>query len=314
METTPQTPPLERALQAKDRYNELLVMKRLIVNADDFGFTRGVNAGILRAFREGILTSATMMANGDAFDDAVAVARANPDLAIGCHLAIVGGKSVARAQELNGLVDGMGHLPKTLSQLAVKLATGAARPKAIEREFAAQVEKIVAAGIKPTHFDAHKHAQLHPQVLKAMVRVAGDFGIKRIRNPFSRQDGHWRSIPRAERRAYLKQYSRSIAVMPARVFFKRTIVAHGIKTPDLFCGVAVTGLLNREALMKLLRAVPTGTTELMCHPGVYDQDLEAAHTRLKRSRQQELEALTDERVKRLANEIGIRFINFREMA
>jgi len=289
-------------------------MKRLIVNADDFGFTRGVNSGILRAYRDGILTSTTIMANGDAFDDAVSIAKTNPDLGVGCHLAAVGGRSVAMPDELGGLVDSEGRLPGTLGQLMIKLATGAAQSRHIEREFGAQVAKVVAAGIAPTHFDAHKHAQVLPQVIRAMTRVAGDFGIKRIRNPFGVKDGVWRSIPKGSRQAYLKQYSVSVAVTPARLFFRRAVFAAGMKTPDFFYGVSVTGLLNRDALIKLLASVREGTTELMCHPGGYDSDLESAQTRLKQSRELELTALTDETVKNLANELGIRFINYREIA
>src|SRR5215210_2825772 len=109
-------------------------MKRLIVNADDFGFTRGVNAGIARAFKSGILTSATIMANGDAFEDAIEVARANSGLGIGCHLSAVGGRPVAQARDVASLVDDSGMLPATVTQLMIKLARGQVRGSDIESE------------------------------------------------------------------------------------------------------------------------------------------------------------------------------------
>jgi|HubBroStandDraft_6_1064221.scaffolds.fasta_scaffold175947_2 hopanoid biosynthesis associated protein HpnK len=289
-------------------------MKYLIVNGDDFGFTGGVNSGILRAFTDGIVTSTTVMANGEAFDDAVDLAKANPDLGVGCHLVAVGGRPVAPASELSGLLNREGCLPKSLGQLTVKLAAGSARIAHLEREFAAQVEKIIAAGISPTHFDTHKHAHVHPEVLKAVVRVACDFGIKRVRNPFGSSVGVWSSLPDGSKGVYLKQYAASAAVGPARASFERTVRSHGIKTPDFFYGVSATGLLNREVLMRLLEGVPDGITELVCHPGGYDAELESAATRLKQSRQRELDALTDRGVKALASEIGIRFINYREIA
>src|SRR6185369_7512814 len=126
-------------------------MKRLIVNADDFGFTRGVNAGILRAFQNGILTSATLMANGDAFDEAVEMALANPGLGVGCHLVAVGGRPVAPPAEIASLVDADGMLPRTLTGLLKLLMRGQVRVEHVEREFRAQVERLREAGITPTH-------------------------------------------------------------------------------------------------------------------------------------------------------------------
>src|SRR5205085_8509787 len=109
-------------------------MKRLIVNADDFGFTRGVNAGILRAFQGGILTSATLMANGDAFDEAAEMARAHPGLGVGIHLVAVGGRPLAPAAEIPSLVGADGRLPSTLTDLIKRLARGRVRVEHVERE------------------------------------------------------------------------------------------------------------------------------------------------------------------------------------
>src|SRR5262249_57972713 len=118
-------------------------MKRLIVNADDFGFARGVNSGIVRAFKTGIVTSTTIMANGEAFEDAIELARANPGLAIGCHLAAVGGRPVAAPPDVPSLA-GNGELPSTLGKLLMKLARGAVPIDELIREFRSQVERIAA--------------------------------------------------------------------------------------------------------------------------------------------------------------------------
>src|SRR5258707_9725647 len=133
-------------------------MKRLIVNADDFGFTRGVNAGIVRAFKSGIVTSTTIMANGEAFEDAVSLAHANPGLGVGCHLAVVGGRPVAAPSEIPSLVDRNGVLPATLTRLVIKIARGYASGEDIAREFRAQVRRVVDSGIEITHVDSHKHS------------------------------------------------------------------------------------------------------------------------------------------------------------
>jgi hopanoid biosynthesis associated protein HpnK len=291
-------------------------MKKLIVNADDFGFTRGVNAGIARAFKSGVLTSATIMANGDAFEDAIEIARANPGLGIGCHLALVGGRPVAPVSEVTSLVDSRGMLPRTLTELMKLLVRGRVRIEEIEREFRAQVERVVGAGIRPTHLDSHKHTHTQTSVMRALARVAVAYDINCVRNPFERVFALARAglAARAKRPVYLKQYAMSAAIAPRALSFKRVARDHGLKTPDHFCGVRLTGLLDGEAMRGVIESLKEGTTELMCHPGIYDQELEGALTRLKRERELELEALTDPATLRCAREHGVRLISYREFA
>ncbi len=287
-------------------------MKRLIVNADDFGFTRGVNAGIVGAFREGILTSTTLMANGDAFAHAVEMAKANPGLGVGCHLAAVGGKALFRDGSKLANADGL--LPKTLSQLIIKLAQGKVQTSDIEREFAAQVERLCAAGIKPTHLDTHKHTAVHPAVMRAMVRVASEFGIPAVRLPFETLNGASRGkATLAKRKVYVKQRAVALATTATARQFKRLMQQHNLKMPDYFCGVALTGLLDSEAIGNVISSLRQGTTELMCHAGFYDDELEQGATRLKRERQQEFEALIDKQALRRIEEQGVRLISYAEL-
>src|SRR5262245_54007210 len=211
-------------------------MKRLIVNADDFGFTRGVNESIIRTFQEGILTSTTLMANGDAFQHAVELAIANPKLGVGCHLAAVGGNAIAK--ENGKLASAEGRLPKTLSQLIIKLARGEVRSLDIEREFAAQVERVCAAGIKPTHLDTHKHTAVHPAVMQALVRVASDFGISAARFPFETLTASGKgAAAQSKGKVYWKQRLVAFATTATARRYKRLMQQQGIKTPDYFCGV-----------------------------------------------------------------------------
>jgi len=290
-------------------------MKRLIVNADDFGFTRGVNAGIVRAFKEGILTSATMMANGEAFTEAIELARANPELGVGCHLSAVVGLPVAPSRDIASLVERDGQLPRTLTALMKKLVRGQVKVSDIECEFRAQVERVVQAGIKPTHLDSHKHSHTQPAVMQALARIAVEFGIPAIRNPFERVFALVRmgSAARTKRATYLKQYAMSAAVSLHARRFRQIIRTHGLQTPDCFFGVRLTGLLDAEAITRALARLPAGTTELMCHPAVYDDELERAGTRLKQSRARELDALIDPRVIRCIREQGVKLISFREL-
>ena len=149
-------------------------MRRLIVNADDFGFTTDVNTGIIEAHERGILTAATLMANGPTFEHAVELARRNPALDVGCHLVLVG---VARS-----VAEPNWELPRTVPQLLWRLCNGSRGW--IERELESQVEKILRAGMEPSHLDTHKHTHLAPPVLEAVCRVAERFSIPWVRRPF----------------------------------------------------------------------------------------------------------------------------------
>ena len=288
------------------------LMKRLIVNADDFGFTRGVNAGVVRAYETGIVTSTTIMANGEAFEDAIELVRAHPGLGVGCHLAVVGGRPVAKRSEVRSLLDGEGALPATLTQLMVKLARGSVSTDEIALEFRSQLQRVARAGIRPTHLDTHKHSHTHPQVMNALARVAAEFGIKCVRNPFEGVVAPAQLIS-LSKWAYLKQYALSAAIQPRAIQFKRLARAHGLRTPDRFFGVGLTGMLDRAAIRSMMESLGEGTAELMCHPGVYDDDLDRAPTRLKREREHELEALSDPSLRRLAEEQGIELITYREL-
>src|SRR6266850_1765937 len=222
-------------------------MKRLIVNADDFGFTRGVNRAVVRAFKTGIVTSTTIMANGEAFEDAVELALANPGLGVGCHLAVVGGLPVAPAADVSSLVDSGGVLPRTLTRLMFKLARGLVPTEELTREFRAQLQRVAQAGIKLTHLDTHKHAHTHPRVMKALVLAAAEFDIKCVRNPFESIFSLKVSRPLSDW-SYLKQYALSAAVSPGAIQFKRLVRENSLKTPDRFFGVRVTGMLDSSAI------------------------------------------------------------------
>ncbi len=164
--------------------------KQLVVNADDFGFTPDVNQGIVEAHRRGILTATTLMANGAAFEDALRLARETPSLDVGCHLVLIGGRSLSTGKPL----------PLTVPQL---LAAMARREIRVYDELRAQVRRIVDAGIRPTHLDTHKHTHLAPPVLDAVARLGEEFDIPWVRRPFDFPLGRCGAVPatRLRRRA-----------------------------------------------------------------------------------------------------------------
>ena len=274
----------------------LMRNRRLIVNADDFGLTEGVNAGIVEAFQNGILRSASLMANGPAFDDAVRLARANPGLDVGCHLVLIAGRAVS---------DPGRELPRSLPRLVARLASGW-RAGAIEREFAAQIEKIQGAGVSLSHLDTHKHTHLAPPVLEAVLRVARSHDIPWVRRPFD--------LPLTAARDSAARTSRFLnaAMRPLRRRFSRKLASFGCRAAGHFAGFQMTGRFHAPQLVKLIHALPEGLTEFMCHPGYCTEELLATKTRLKQTRQTELEALLDPEVSQAVSERAIELISFRE--
>jgi chitin disaccharide deacetylase len=269
----------------------LTIRKQLVVNADDFGFTPDVNEGIVEAHRHGILTATTLMANGSAFDDAVRLAREVPSLDIGCHLVLIGGRSLVTGR----------LLPASVPQLLAALARRDLRPY---DELAAQIRKILDAGIAPTHLDTHKHTHLAPPVLDAVARVGEEFGIRWVRRPFDLPLNALRgAVPR------LKQLtSNALGLMRRR--FHRVLQRHGCRTTDHFAGFQITGRFRTAELVQLLSAIPEGSTELMCHPGRCGPALRGARTRLKESREQELEALLAPEVRAALQRNAIELVTY----
>ena len=290
------------------------VMKRLIVNADDFGMSRGINEGILRAFECGCVTSATIMATGLAFDHAARLSRENTCMSVGIHLTLIGGKPLMPAVEVPSLVSRDGSLPNSVSSLLAMMISGRIRPADIQREFRSQILHVLNAGISPSHYDTHKHTHVFPRVMDVVTQLATEFGIKYVRNPFeSAFNIRLIGEPASGKIIFFKQHCAGLVISLNKRKFERTIACSGLKAPDHFHGVSLTGLLNKDTLAGILKSLGEGTSELMCHPGFHDSALDAATTRLKQEREIELHGLTDPALKRIAGEEGIEFISYRDL-
>lgn len=269
--------------------------RQLIVNADDFGFTRDVNDGIVEAHRSGIVTAATLMANGEAFDHAVSLAHANPALDIGCHLVLLGG---------NSLLPPYTPFPTSIVELA---RAAIARRIDFYAELKAQVERILCAGLRPTHLDTHKHSHVVPPVLTAMARIAEEYGIRWVRRPF---DFPLSTPPdRIPRRKRL--ISRGLQFV--RDHFHAILERHGCHMTDCFAGFLSVTDEYPGKLLRLLPHLPEGSTEFMCHPGYYGPDLRKAPTGLMRQREIELKALVSREVKETIQKAGIRLSRYEDL-
>ena len=282
------------------------------MNADDLGWTEGVNRGIAEAHRNGIVTSASLLANGAAFASGVEVTRKTPGLGVGVHLNLSDGEPVAPRELVKSLVNERGELEGRTESLLLRLARRSVLLDEVEREWEAQIQKVRTSGIEPTHLDGHRHVQMLPGLFEIALRLAKRHGIAAIRI------SHEESSLRAALSAGAKQ--KGTVVMRQGVQARGLKLlgrdAHekaeraGIATADYFCGIAQTGELTREGVLRLLEILPEGTTELMCHPGYVDEDLAKSATRLQESRQTELKILTDTDIRNLVASQGIRLIDY----
>jgi predicted glycoside hydrolase/deacetylase ChbG (UPF0249 family) len=174
-------------------------------------------------------------------------------------------------------------------------------------ELRAQIEKIIAAGIVPTHLDTHKHTHLMPQILDAVVRLSEEYGILWVRRPFDFPLTGNYGVPFPK-----KMLSASLRAVGKR--FHSKLGEHGYRTTDHFAGFALTGRFRANELVSLIAELPEGTTEFMCHPGLCTSELRAAHTRLKESREEELRALTSSAVRDALRQCGVALVNYRQLA
>jgi chitin disaccharide deacetylase len=264
------------------------------VNADDFGYTRDVNRGIIEAHTRGILTATTLMANGAAFEHAVELARENPALDVGCHLVLIGGRS---------LLGNRDPLPRSVPEFLARLATRSIRPY---EELRAQVEKILAAGITPFHLDTHKHTHLAFPVLSAVARLSEEFRIRWVRRPFDFPLSGTGPVPFGKR-----AISQGLQILRDR--FHTKLSKHGCRTTDHFAGFQLTGYLRDGELIALLKSLPQGITEFMCHPGYCTDELRQCPTRLKESRERELNALIAPGVRAVLRENSIELVRYRDL-
>lgn len=286
-------------------------MRRLILNADDFGFTSGVNRAISEAARAGAITSTTLMANSPRFAEAVETAKRLPRLGVGCHVVLVDGAPVLPAERLPTLAPG-GRFRDSLLQFVRAALRGEIDPMEIEGEAAAQMKRITDAGLSLTHFDTHKHAHLFPRVLSPLLRAAVACGVRALRNPFSPV----RPLAVAHLARRPKLWKRYTEVRLLRKYldgFRRSAVEMGMATPAGCFGVVVTGALDQPLFNAIVASIPEGTWEFVCHPGYNDADLQAAHTRLKESRAKELEVLTSAESRDILRKAGVELISFRDL-
>jgi len=284
-------------------------VRRLIVNADDFGYTSGVNRAIVEAHSHGVVTSSTLMANGPAFAEATLLARTVPKLSVGCHVVLTDGVPVLAAAQLPSLTTNS-HFRDGMMTFAARSIAGRMNTDEIILETSAKIHKLQSAGIVVSHIDTHKHTHLFPGVLRPLLRAAAACGVRAVRNPF----GPRLPLQSSHLLAHPGLWTRYAEVRVLGSFagrFREAVDREGFSTPDGTLGIVVTGALDETVFDAIARSIPEGTWEFVCHPGYNDADLQAGKTRLRESRETELRVLTLPAARELLAQQGIELISYR---
>jgi hopanoid biosynthesis associated protein HpnK len=272
------------------------VLRRLIVNADDFGRSHSINEAVIRAHRNGILTAASLMVNEPGFDEAVKLARENPKLGVGLHLTLLMGHSTLPPKKIPGLVNSRGEFSNSPVGVGMSYFFKRSLRGQLRAEIHAQFEKFHAAGLTLDHVNGHLHLHLHPVIFKILMADADQLGIKRMRltrDCLARSRrlarGHW---------FYRVSHAAIYAWLSSRAH--KPLRQRGIQHAQITFGLLQNARVDEEYILKLLPELPTGDSELYSHPSLD----EFKH---------EFDALVSPRVKELVKKLGIELIRCQDL-
>ena len=279
-------------------------MKNLIVNADDFGRHEFINRAVERAFNAGCLKSATLMAGGIAFDDAVNLAKKIPNLGVGIHFTLANGNPVLNPKKIPSLVTEEGIFHDNYVKFLKRYLSGKISLSEVRSELAAQLEKILNTGLTLTHFDSHQHLHHIPGVMEITFKLAAAAGIKAMRVANTKLfDGELDSLGKFFGRLGLG----SLAKFTAHVAHKKNFA-----TPENFAGIVAGESVSENFMLNLIENLQDGTTEVMLHPGV-DNKILQDFCQWNHDFEEELAAVTSPKVLNALAEKKIAAINFSDL-
>jgi predicted glycoside hydrolase/deacetylase ChbG (UPF0249 family) len=286
-------------------------MKRLIVNADDFGLTQGVNRAIADCHRHGIVSSATLMATGARLQEAVALAAQMPRLSVGCHVVLVDGTPLLPPNEVRSLLaPGTDRFYHSIGEVLRAVTLGRFRADEVEAEAGAQMAKLQEAGVRLSHLDAHKHTHMFPSILRPLLRAAASQGVRAVRNPFEAPGVLGLREALGSPALLVRKTETTLLRAALRRGWLKAVRQAGFATTDGSLGVASTGSMSEAALRSMLRRMPEGCWELVCHPGYNDRELAAVRTKLRASREVEMRALMNITADELRERYGAELVAF----
>jgi len=274
-------------------------IKGIIINADDFGLTEGINRGIIDAFSQGIVTRASIMPCAVGFNHAISLIKQNPGLNIGIHLTLVGEKPVSSRDKIGSLLEPDGALYRNHRAFLLKYFSKKIKLDEISHEFECQIKKILDTGVKVNHMDSHQHLHMLPGIFELSIGLAKKYGIKNIR--ITRQNyltiGSFREFALVAMNSLsLKQH-------------KKKLSASDICFTSNFWGFKKGGLIKEKDLLSFFDRIKPGITEIMCHPGYSDQEYMRKYSFWGYNPDEELKALTSQNVKNKLKDKGIELIS-----
>ena len=282
-------------------------MKQLIINADDFGLSERINRGVIEAHQKGSLTSASILVNGPWFENAVSLAKDNPDLGLGVHLNILRGRPLSSGDEVKTLIGENGLFLESPFKLLIRILFKQVDYSQIEKEFKAQIMKVISSGIHPTHLDSEKHIHILPGILKVMIKVGRELGVTKIR-----------CLKTSIQSPYFFSWKR--VVFPLfdilALVQNKELKRNSFLMPDRIYGIFESGSMLVNRYIHILTCLPEGSSEIVCHPGYRDNDLDKKQMgkfNLNEQREAELNILLKPELKTLAKDFNIRFISYKDL-
>lgn len=286
------------------QYLYYIAMKALIINGDDFGISSSTNQSILRAHREGILTSASLMVNGAAFEEAVALAKAHPSLSVGIHLVLVHGKSTLPPAEIPDLVNERGEFSRNPVAAGMAYFFSPSLKAQIRKELEAQIKKFVSTGLPLAHLNGHINIHVHPTVLSVLLDLAGRYGVKKIRLP---EEELFVTL-RLDRNRWLEKLVQWIVFETLSLSARRRLKENGFRIPDRAYGLLEIGRMGEAYLVGLLDRIGEGCFEISFHLGEAPSDWPAFYDGA-----QELSALLSDKVRDKIKQSGLKLISYADL-
>lgn len=271
-------------------------MRRLIVNADDFGASTSINRAVIAAHQRGILTTASLMVNGDAADEAICLAKENPKLGVGLHVSLAFGKSALPRSEIPHLVDLECHFSERPASIGFEYFFNPACRRELAREVSEQFRKFRATGLALDHVNGHLHFHMHPSIFGVITRRAAEWNIRQVRLT---RDPFWLNA-RLAKGNWLYRISHAIIFLLLSAWCARKLKKLGIKSTQRVFGLLQHARVDSQFVQRLLPVLPSGDSELYSHPSLD----EFKH---------EFEALVDPKVRATVEREGIQLIRYSDL-
>ena len=280
-------------------------MKQLICTADDFGLALPVNEAVEQAYRNGILTCASLMVTAPAAADAVMRARSMPELGVGLHLVLVDGRPALPPDEVPDLVDSSGRFHANPAAIGARIFFQPRLQQQVEREMRAQFSLFLATGLKLDHVNAHHHFHQHPTIVGLLARMAHEFGIRSVRWPVEQPLASWRAQHQRLLRRWLTWFCSAARLLRMRQRLQRA----NIRCNDHMFGLLDSGDMTPERVARFLHELPDGVSEIYCHPATRHwrgEDALPPHYRCV----EEFQAMADPAMRELVEQAGATLTSF----